>query len=99
MRAYADVEVIVSDDGINYNYKGFLYTEEQFKEKILNERTGESLEFARIAVRAWQRGETSGFYPALVQAISRADLQNKNRLATAFPAIVEAYDEYMEGRL
>lgn len=34
-----------------------------------------------------------------IQAISRADSQNKNRLATAFPAIVEAYDEYMEGRL
>lgn len=99
MKALNNIQIIIDERGVFYNYGGVLYTEEQFKEKILNERTGESLEFARIGVRAWQGGETSGFYPALIQAISRADLQNKNRLATAFPAIVEAYDEYMKGRL
>lgn len=96
---YTDVEVIVSDNGIAYNYKGCLYTEKEFKEKILSERTIESLKFAQIAVQAWQRGETSGFYQALIRAVSRADDKNKRRIARVFPTIVEAYDQCMDGRL
>ena len=100
MKTLNDIEIIIINGKINYNYKGLLYTKAQFEEKFLNiDNNRESPEYARVAVTAWEKGERSGFYTNLIQTISKADLTNKARSAAVFPAIVEAYDEYMKGRL
>ena len=36
MKTFTDVEIIVDDGEINYNYRGVLYTKEQFEEKFLH---------------------------------------------------------------
>ena len=39
MKTLTDVQIIITEkDGIQYNYKGVLYTEAQFKEKFLTKK-------------------------------------------------------------
>lgn len=35
MRTLNDVQIIITEDGVSYNYKGILFTKEQFEEQFL----------------------------------------------------------------
>lgn len=36
MKTFYPIQIIISEDGIYYNYKGILYTKEEFEEKYLS---------------------------------------------------------------
>lgn len=38
MKALTNVEILITKQGVQYNYEGVLYTEEQFREKFLGKK-------------------------------------------------------------